>query len=196
MNNEFTQVMSERTNEALIKIVTSDRDKYQAPALAAADLEIEKRAIDTSTFERIRQEAMLKKKQVKRVDTKQVGPFVRFAHYFIDLVISYILTYIVFTIVALFFNEVSNNAAITLISFIIVFGTFFSYYALMEIKFQKTIAKFITNTKVVTLQGHKPSNADIIARTFCRFIPFDGISYLFVRNGLHDYLSKTKVVKD
>jgi len=66
----------------------------------------------------------------------------------------------------------------------------------MEIKFQKTVAKFITKTKVVRLDGSKPNDSEIIARTICRLIPFDGISYLFVKNGLHDYLSKTKVVKD
>ncbi|WP_417198809.1 RDD family protein [Bizionia sp.] len=65
----------------------------------------------------------------------------------------------------------------------------------MEIKFQKTLGKFITKTKVVKLNREKPNPSDIINRTICRFIPFDGISYLFVKNGLHDYLSKTKVIK-
>ncbi len=66
----------------------------------------------------------------------------------------------------------------------------------MEIKFQKTLGKFVTKTKVVKLNGEKPTNEDIITRTFCRLIPFDRISFLFVKNGIHDFLSKTKVVKD
>jgi uncharacterized RDD family membrane protein YckC len=66
----------------------------------------------------------------------------------------------------------------------------------MEIKFQKTIGKFITKTKVVKLNGEKPESSDIISRTFCRLIPFDRVSFLFMKNGIHDFLSKTKVIKD
>jgi uncharacterized RDD family membrane protein YckC len=66
----------------------------------------------------------------------------------------------------------------------------------MEIKFQKTLGKFITKTKVVKMNGEKPENSDIILRTFCRFLPFDRLSFVFTKNGFHDFLSKTKVIKD
>ena len=42
----------------------------------------------------------------------------------------------------------------------------------------------------------KPEQSDIISRSFCRLIPFDRVSFLFTKNGIHDFLSKTKVVKD
>ena len=74
--------------------------------------------------------------------------------------------------------------------------TFTAYYGIMEIKFQKTVGKFATRTKVVNMNGEKPENAAIISRTFCRLIPFDRVSFLFTKNGIHDFLSKTKVVKD
>ena len=54
----------------------------------------------------------------------------------------------------------------------------------------------VTKTKVVKMNGEKPTDGDIITRTFCRLIPFDRLSFLFVKNGIHDFLSKTKVVKD
>jgi uncharacterized RDD family membrane protein YckC len=66
----------------------------------------------------------------------------------------------------------------------------------MEYKFQKTLGKFITKTKVVTKGGEKPELSDIIRRTLCRLIPFDKISYLFTKNGIHDRLSETIVIKD
>lgn len=58
-----------------------------------------------------------------------------------------------------------------------MFLTFIGYYSIMEIKFQKTIGKFITKTKVVNINGDKPGNADIISRTFFKLISFDRISF-------------------
>ncbi len=48
MKNEFKQVMSERTDEELIKIVTTERDGYNPIAIEAAESEVEKRNIDTT----------------------------------------------------------------------------------------------------------------------------------------------------
>ncbi len=83
-----------------------------------------------------------------------------------------------------------------LIGYLIIFGTFIGYYAIMETKFQKTVGKYVTKTTVVKMNGEKPTNGDIVTRTFCRLIPFDRLSFLFMKNGIHDLLSKTKVVKD
>ncbi|MEH6407381.1 MAG: RDD family protein [Leeuwenhoekiella sp.] len=77
-----------------------------------------------------------------------------------------------------------------------IFGSFISYYLIMEYKFQRTLGKFLTKTKVVTQTGSKPSLNDIFIRTLCRFIPFDRTSFIVVKNGFHDSLSKTTVVKE
>ena len=45
---------------------------------------------------------------------------------------------------------------------------FVIYY--IEHKYQKTLGKIITKTKVVNLEGEKPELGDIISRTFCRLI--------------------------
>jgi uncharacterized RDD family membrane protein YckC len=66
----------------------------------------------------------------------------------------------------------------------------------MEHKFQKTVGKFITRTKVVNLNGEKPTLNDIMVRTFCRLIPFDRLSFFFAKNGFHDGISNTRVIKD
>jgi hypothetical protein len=68
-------------------------------------------------------------------------------------------------------------------------------FSVMEFKFQKTLGKFITKTKVVN-QREKPSINDIMRRTFCRLIPFDRLSFLFMENGIHDGLSNTRVIKE
>ncbi len=195
MENEFAKVMSERTDEELIKIVTVERDKYNPTALEAADTEVEKRNIDTSTFQEIREKATTEKIQKQKVDSSVVGSGTRFMHLLIDWAIWIVLSFVLSFIVGLIVNPI-NLGLYQIVIYILFLGAFLGYYAFMEIMFQKTIGKFVTKTKVVKMDGSKPESSDIIARTFYRLIPFDRLSFLFVRNGIHDYLSKTKVVRD
>jgi uncharacterized RDD family membrane protein YckC len=188
--------MSERTDEELISIVTVERGRYNPTAIEAADTEIEKRNIDKSEFDKIKERATVEIEQKQKVDSNVVSSGIRFLHYIIDFIIAYLLILVIFIVLGLFINPTSNSFLGELFTYITILGTFFAYYAIMEIKFQKTIGKFITKTKVVKIDGNKPAVSEILIRTICRLIPFDGISYLFVKNGLHDYLSKTKVIKD
>lgn len=195
MENEFTKVMSEKDNEQLIKIVTVNRKKYNPTAIKAADAEIEKRNIDISEFEKIKEQVTAEKKQKQKVKSNVVGSGIRFVNFLVDFIVWLVLAFIITFIIGLFIQP-SDQAMISLFGYILIFGTFIAYYALMEIKFQKTVGKFVTKTKVVKMNGEKPTDGDIITRTLCRLIPFDRLSFLFVKNGFHDYLSKTKVVKD
>ncbi|PZR09226.1 MAG: RDD family protein [Flavobacterium psychrophilum] len=74
------------------------------------------------------------------------------------------------------------------------FVLYFAYYFLFEWFFNKSPAKFITATKVVSKHGGKPSLKEILIRSLCRLIPFDGLSYIFSETGWHDALSHTMVV--
>lgn len=195
MENEFAKVMSERTDEELIKIVTVEREKYNPTAIEAADAEVEKRNIDTSEFEKIREKATAEKEQKEKVDSNVVGSGIRFVNFLIDFIVWLVLAFGISFLIGLLVQP-TDQGMISLIGYILIFGTFIAYYAIMEIRFQKTIGKFVTKTKVVKMNGEKPTDGDIITRTFCRLIPFDRLSFLFVKNGIHDFLSKTKVVKD
>ncbi|SNQ43637.1 RDD family protein [Cellulophaga lytica] len=195
MENEFAKVMSERTDEELIRIVTVERERYNTTAIEAADAEVEKRNIDTSEFVKIREKATAEKEQKQKVDSNVVGSGIRFVNLLIDFIVWLVLAFIISFVIGLFVQP-TDQGMISLIGYILIFGTFIAYYAIMEIKFQKTIGKFVTKTKVVKMNGEKPTDGDIMTRTFCRLIPFDRLSFLFVKNGIHDFLSKTKVVKD
>lgn len=195
MENEFQEVMSQRTDEELIKIVTVERGKYNPTAIEAAESEVKKRNIDTGKFAEIKEKATIEKEKKETVDSNIVSSFTRFLNFAIDFIIWLILASITSFILGLFI-DLTDPWLITILNYILIFGTFVAYYAIMEIRFQKTVGKFITKTKVVKINGDKPDNSDIIARTFYRLIPFDRISFLFVKNGIHDYLSKTNVVKD
>ncbi|WP_044399380.1 RDD family protein [Lacinutrix sp. Hel_I_90] len=190
MENEFQKVMSERSDEELIKIVTVERENYNPTAIKAADSEIEKRNINTSAFEKIKRNASMVKEQKQKVDSNAVGSGIRFLNFSLDSIIWFVLA------ATLTFPLSANNGTQMLPGYVIMFITYIGYYGIMENRFQKTLGKFITKTKVVKLNGEKPESSAIITRTFCRLIPFDRLSFLFTKNGIHDLLSKTKVVKD
>ena len=54
MSAEFKDVMSKRTDEELIKIITIDRKDYQPLAVEAAEEEIKNRNIDTTKIEKVK----------------------------------------------------------------------------------------------------------------------------------------------
>jgi len=195
MENEFMKAMSERTDEQLIKIVTAERDKYNPTAIDAAEFEVTKRNIDTNKFEEIREKATTERVAKKEVNSGIVSSGKRFLNFIIDFFACMIGASILSFIISFFIN-ISEGLFLLLFSQLLFLGTYFAYYAIMEIKFQKTVGKFLTKTKVVKMDGRKPENFEIIMRTFCRFIPFDRVTFLFMKNGIHDFLSKTTVIKD
>ena len=71
-----------------------------------------------------------------------------------------------------------------------------SYYLFFEALTGRTIAKFITNTKVVIAdEGTKPKFINCLIRIISRFIPFEFLSFFSKRPvGWHDSLGGTKVI--
>ena len=66
MENKFNEIMSQRTDEELIKIVTVERERYNPITIEAAETEIKKRNIDTNRFEEIKKASSLEKKQEEK----------------------------------------------------------------------------------------------------------------------------------
>jgi uncharacterized RDD family membrane protein YckC len=195
MSTDFKDVMSKRTDDDLIKIVTVDRRGYQPLAIEAAEQEIKNRNIDTTIIEQVKVDLTAKIEEQKELDSKKVSSVTRFIHFIVDTIAFTALTMIIGFIVLLFFNS-TNQTLATLMGYFMLTIAFFGYYVFMETKFQKTIGKFITKTKVVNKNGTKPGVGDIVRRTLCRLIPFDRISFLFTNNGFHDKLSETTIIKD
>ncbi|TAH13287.1 MAG: hypothetical protein EAZ12_01705 [Sphingobacteriia bacterium] len=75
------------------------------------------------------------------------------------------------------------------------FGTTWLYYFLFESIFAKSPAKWLTQTKVVTLSDRKPSFFIIFWRSLLRITVIDLFFGPFLDGPLHDYASKTKVVE-
>ncbi|MCF8296201.1 MAG: RDD family protein [Saprospiraceae bacterium] len=71
------------------------------------------------------------------------------------------------------------------------------YYWIMEYYYGKTIGKMVTKTKVVDINGNRPSSSMAFTRSICRFIPFNALSFLGTPpRGWHDTIAKSFVVRD
>lgn len=69
----------------------------------------------------------------------------------------------------------------------------FAYFYGLENSVGQTIGKMITKTKVVNIDGGKPTTQQMLVRTFSRIIPLEPI-LIIDGKWLHDSLSKTRVV--
>lgn len=73
---------------------------------------------------------------------------------------------------------------------------YFLYYFLFEYLIGKTPGKIITHSKVIPILENKDYYViRILLRTLMRFIPLDMLSYLVSYRGLHDWISKTTIIK-
>jgi uncharacterized RDD family membrane protein YckC len=194
MKNDFTEVMSKKTDEELIQVVTRDRQKHQELAIESAENEITFRNIDVSQFQEVIAVVNIEKQEEAVLEANRAGSIVRFVHFIVDI-IAFLVVYAIIGTLFQFVFSIEGNEYLLLFWFLMLFS-FVLYFSVMEFKFQKTLGKFITKTKVVTLNGEKPSINDIMRRTFCRLIPFDRLSFLFMENGIHDGLSNTRVIKE
>lgn len=126
----------------------------------------------------------------------------RIANYILDRIFFFILIFLFsFTIgiiIGLFFPQLiyKLQSSGKIIDYIVGFFITFIYFLTFESITGRTIAKYITKTKVVDLTGKRPTFGAILTRTFCRFIPFEAFSFLSSDNtGWHDRFSDTRVVE-
>ena len=195
MENDFKKIMAEYSDEQLIKIVTIQRNDYNPLAIEVADLEIKNRNIDLSKIEEVKENLIAKDVKQKEFDSRIVRSYIRFYHFIIDSIAILFFVFILLKVLDIFIDSPTKMITNIIVSFISLI-TFFTYYIVLEYKYKKTIAKFITKTKVVKDNNQILKLTDILIRTICRLIPFDRFSYLFSKRGIHDYLSQTDIVYD
>lgn len=195
MTNQFSKIMSQRTDQELIEIVTIRRNDYEPLAIEAAEQEINSRNIDSKQIVEIEQVLTSKMEEQIAFEEVKVTPLTRFVHCLVDLFAFILLTIILSFAVGTIYNP-ETDFAVNVAGYTTMLIAFLSYFIIFEYSYQKTLGKFITKTKVVTANGEIPTLGDIVRRTFCRLIPFDNVSFLFTKNGFHDSLSNTTVVKE
>jgi uncharacterized RDD family membrane protein YckC len=129
--------------------------------------------------------------------------WLRLVNYFIDNIGAWIFGAIVnsFLLAAPFSSmrtpeDIEANIGAFIGIIVLSFLTYAIYYIFFESIWQRTPGKWASGTKVVMLDGSKPSFWRIVGRSFARYIPFEPFSYLFGKHpyGWHDALTKTTVV--
>jgi uncharacterized RDD family membrane protein YckC len=94
--------------------------------------------------------------------------------------------------------EPSDEAYLNLMGYAVGFSVHIGYYIVMEGLTQRTLAKFVTRTRVVKADGSRPSFGQIVGRSFARIIPFEAFSFFGGKGfpvGWHDSLSGTRVIR-
>ncbi len=191
MNIDFKNLMQNKSDAELVKIVTIERDQYQTKAISTAEAEIESRKLNPELIEKLSSDFRIIQAQKMNFESRFVGSHIRFVNFILDAILILILIAIS-TYIADFL--IPDHEPEFLLFFTIL--NFFTYYYYLELKFQKTPGKYITKTSVVNLKGEQPGKKEIMNRTLARFIPLDRVSFIFVPKGIHDRLSNTTVVKD
>jgi uncharacterized RDD family membrane protein YckC len=126
----------------------------------------------------------------------------RFANFILDYIFYIIFCYaaVAFWSIILSIFSYPPSAFIDseskLANYLIAFILGLIYYAGFEVTTGRTLAKFITKTKVVDISGEHPSLKTIIIRSLCRFIPLEPFSFLFGEGGWHDTISDTIVIEN
>lgn len=134
---------------------------------------------------------------------KTAGKGKRFANFLLDwvfyLIFSFIFGLLLGIVLVLVSPESASNfeADNFLLDFSVGLVAAMIYFTTLETLTGRTIAKFITKTRVVRENGEKPGFGTIFIRSLCRFIPFEPLSFLFSdSSGWHDRFSKTIVIED
>ncbi len=123
----------------------------------------------------------------------------RFANFLIDTILFY-CSFLIFAFVigfiaivlgfdTSFLVELENIHPLLdrlITAFIMVFY-FFGFETLTK---GRSIGKFITGTKVVTLEGEIPTANVFLKRSFCRIIPFEAFSFLAKTVGTTAFLKQ------
>lgn len=138
----------------------------------------------------------------KELNRKSASLGKRFANYLLDFVFYLIFTFLFGTFLGVLFAVFLPDALRVfemeskLIEYFIAFVFGMIYYTTLESFTGRTIAKYLTRTKVVTLNGEQPDFMTIFIRSLCRFVPFDALSFLLSDDtGWHDRWSETMVVE-
>lgn len=190
----YSRAMAKKSESELIAIVTAHSDLYQQDIVAAAQVEIAARNIDLESRLAKRRQLQDSLDDEFELSIRQVSQGTRFVHYLVDTAVISIL-YLISTTVAQYILPLLLPRLI-FVPLLWYLCIFFLYYIILEGYYQKSLGKMLTGTKVITFEDRKPTMGDIAARTFCRIIPFDNVSFVFSRFGFHDCISRTTVIKD
>ena len=126
----------------------------------------------------------------------------RLINYVIDVFfINAVSLYLAHTLLGVDLAQFQYPFEITTDYFLVHAGCTLSYYLIFEFFLNKSFGKFITGTRVMDLEGGKPTLKIVFLRSLVRlldiFYVLPSLFMLITRNiTLHDLLSQTRVVDE
>ena len=145
-------------------------------------------------------ESEQKRDAQKNLARKTVSRGTRFVNYFLDGLFLLAFSLGLFVLLGVIAGLTNTSFSLdendlTILFYTIAFTLKVFYFTILESISGRSMAKFITRTKVVMEDGSKLTLSVALTRTLCRFIPFDALSFLGDdARGWHDTLSKTRVI--
>ncbi|MFP3593325.1 RDD family protein [Chryseobacterium sp. SIMBA_038] len=138
------------------------------------------------------------RKHLRIVEDHRADKGLRVANYFIDLIIFYIVYFVIIGILLAispaFNGFVANMSTITDRLLLIISYVLYSFL-IETLTGGQSIGKLITGTKVIMIDGTKPTVGNFFVRNCIRgIIIIDQFSFLG-DNGFHDNWSDTRVIK-
>ena len=126
---------------------------------------------------------------------KPASSGVRFANMLVDKIAAFAIGIIIVAVASLAFHRHEHMRSSHPGLGLVVMLAYLAYYFIFEACCQRTLGKLITGTKVVRMDGGKPTLAQTLGRTFARIIPFEAFSFFGLNTiGWHDRFSCTLVV--
>ncbi len=133
----------------------------------------------------------------RNVEVKPVKWYVRLINAILDGVLVAGLIYL-FVIISGDESVLQSGLRFSIKSVLYISGITFFYYFITEWLLGRSLAKYVTGTKIFHSDtGSKPIRDEILLRTACRFIPFYFVSFFTKKPvGWHDWISGTIVSED
>ena len=100
----------------------------------------------------------------------------RFGNMIIDIICFYALAFLIGIFLGAF--GIVGYLENKLLGYAFSLSVHFIYHSSFEGLFGKTVGKMITGTHVVGERGNKITYYDAAMRSLCRFIPFEGFTFL------------------
>lgn len=140
------------------------------------------------------------RKYLQIVDRHKASLGIRFVNNLIDTIVLMIIQIILAIISTLLYNLTYhnfffffNNGGFLWDVFIGAVIAFIYFYLWEYYSDGKTPGKYITGTKVISIDGGRPTQKQYLSRSFYRIIPFEGFTF-FGTDGWHDGMTDTRVI--
>lgn len=132
--------------------------------------------------------------QLVVVDTSSVN---RFFHHVFDFILSILITSLpLLRMMPDFWMNIEKIIGESNVLVMIILLGRIIYYVFFEAILNTSPGKILTDSVIVMRNNNKINIKAALLRTLCRHIPFEPFSFLFQKNGWHDTLTNTKVIKE